>query len=107
MSGCPQWAEAFLFRTTARRRLRSIELVFDLLVGVRPPTGSEVQQGPHRLDRSYMSWILSRLRRQEKKLGGPAQPNHPIGAFVEYSEDRHLLALFILADRKSTRLNSS
>src|SRR3546814_19866061 len=81
MSGCPQWAEAFLFRTTARRRLRSIELVFDLLVGVRPPTGSEVHQCPHRLDRSYISWILSLLRRQEKKLGGPAQPR---------SDERHV-----------------
>src|SRR5262245_1562059 len=83
--------------TTCRRRLSSIELVFDLLVRIRPPTGSEIQEGPHRLDCSYMSWILSRLRRQEQQLGGPAQPNHPIAAFVEYGEDWHLLALFILA----------
>src|SRR5687768_543829 len=89
--------ESILFGTTARRRLNSIKLVFDLLVRVRPPAGSEVQEGPHRLDRPYMSWILSRLRRQEQQLGGPAQPNHPIGAFVEYGEDWQLLALFILA----------
>src|SRR3546814_277555 len=88
---------SMLFGTTARRRLRSIELVFDLLVRVRPPAGCEVQEGPHRLDRSHMLWILSRLRRQEQQLGGPAQPNHSIGAFVEHGEDRHLLALFILA----------
>ena len=40
--------------------------VFDLLVRVRPPSGSEVQEGPHRLDRADMSWILPWLGRQEK-----------------------------------------
>src|SRR5262245_25527986 len=44
-----------------------------------------------------MPWILLRLGRHEQQFGGPAQPNDPIGAFVEDGENRHLLPLVILA----------
>jgi len=67
-----------LLRT--RRRRGPIVFVVDLLVGVRPPAGGEVQEGPHRLDGADMAWILPRLGRREQVLGGPAQPDHPVGA---------------------------
>src|SRR5262249_60429438 len=71
--------------------------VFDLLVRLRPASGSKVQEGPHRLHRTDMPWILLRLGWHEQHFGGPAQPNDPVRAHVEHGEDRHLLSLVILA----------
>src|SRR3954468_21274474 len=70
-------------------------VIFDLLVGVRPPSGREVQQRPHRLDRADMPWILPRLARREQQLGSPAQPDNPVDALVEYGEHGCLLAFRI------------
>ena len=71
--------------------------VFDLLVRVRPPSGSEVQEGPHRLDRADMPWILLRLGRHEQQFGGPAQPDDPVRAFMKHGKDRHLLPFLVFA----------
>jgi hypothetical protein len=96
------YSEARSFKVTLcllsiRRHLSPAAFVFDLLVRVRPPSGSEVQEGPHRLHRADMPWILPRLGRHEQQFGGPAQPDHPVRALVEHGEDRHLLPLLILA----------
>src|SRR5262245_16352445 len=71
--------------------------LFELLVRLRPSSGSQVQEGPHRLRRTDMPRILFRLGRHEQQFGGPAQPDNPIRAFVKHSEDRHLLPLLVLA----------
>src|SRR5262245_18379291 len=70
---------------------RSNSIVFDLLVRVRPPSGSKVQQGR----RTDMTWVLFLLGRHEQQFGGPAQPNDTIKALMEHGEDRHLLPLVI------------
>src|SRR5262245_1013559 len=75
---------------------RSDSIVFDLLVRVRPPSGSKVQEGPHWLHRTDMTWVLFLLGRHEQQFGGPAQPNDTIRALMEHGEDRHLLPLVIL-----------
>src|SRR5262245_65729298 len=69
--------------------------VFDLLVRVRPPSGSKVQEGPHWLHRTDMTWVLFLLGRHEQQFGGPAQPDDTIRALMEPGEDRHLLHLGI------------
>ena len=73
-------SEVALCLLSTRRRLGWTAFVLELFVDVRPPSGREVQEGPHRLHRAHMSWILPRLGRQEEQLGGPAQPNDPVGA---------------------------
>src|SRR5262245_38587910 len=81
----------------ACRLFACTSVVFELLVRLRPSSGSQVQEGPHRLRRTDMPRILFRLGRHEQQFGGPAQPDNPIRAFVKHSEDRHLLPLLVLA----------
>src|SRR5262245_14581683 len=89
--------EVALCLPTIRLRFSPTAFVFELLVRLRPSSGSQVQEGPHRLRRTDMPRILFRLGRHEQQFGGPAQPDHPIRAFVKHSEDRHLLPLLVLA----------
>src|SRR5215207_7922449 len=69
--------------------------IAELLIGIRPAAGGEVEQGPHRLDRSAMPRILARIGWLEQELGGPAQPDDAVGILVEYRQHRHLLTFLI------------
>src|SRR5262245_10786186 len=71
--------------------------VLELLVRLRPASGSKIQQRPHRLYCTDMPWILLGLGRHEQQFRGPAQPDDPVRSPVEHGEDRHLLPLLILA----------
>ena len=51
-------SEVALCLLSTRRRLGWTAFVLELFVDVRLPSGREVQEGPHRLHRAHMSWIL-------------------------------------------------
>ena len=72
-------------------------IILDLLVRVRPPSGSQVEQRPKRLDSPQVPYVLTCVARLEYELGCPMQPDRPIGPSLEYGHDRDLLTLRILA----------
>src|SRR5262245_27254728 len=78
-------------------RRRMAATILDLLVGVRPSSGRQIEQRPTRLDSAHMSHVLTRVRRLEKQRGGPLQPDRPIRPSLEHGHDGLLLTIRALA----------
>src|SRR5262249_12722402 len=78
-----------------RRRMASN--ILELLVGVGPTPGRQVEQGPERLDSAHVPHVLTRIRRLEKQLGRPVQPDPTVRPSLEDGHDRCLLTIGALA----------
>src|SRR5262249_39104142 len=78
-------------------RRRMVATILDLLVGVRPSSGRQIEQRPKWLDDAHMAHVLTRIRRLEKQLGRPVQPDCPIMPSLEHGHDGRLLTIRALA----------
>src|SRR5262249_8283470 len=89
-------AAAQAFPVLSLRR-RMAPTILDLLVGVWPSAGRQVEQRPKRLDSAHMPHVLTRIRRLEKQLGSPVQTDCPIRPSLEHGHDGRLLTIRALA----------
>src|SRR5262245_65120291 len=76
---------------------RMAATILDLLVGVRPSSGRQIEQRPKRLDSAHMAHVLTRIRRLEKQLGRPVQPDCSIRPSLEHGHEGRLLTIRALA----------
>src|SRR5262245_2052856 len=78
-------------------RRRMAATILDLLVSVRPSSGRQIEQRPKWLDGAHMAHVLTRIRRLEKQLGRPVQPDCPIRPSLEHGHDGRLVTIRVLA----------
>src|SRR5918999_114066 len=85
----------FLFSLASRCSVTA--RIIQLLVPIRPPCGSEIEEIPERLDRSHMPRVLAGIGWRKQQFGAPEMPDPSVAAALEHAQHRHLLALGVLA----------